>query len=67
MQAQSTESQEDLRVEAAIYIFKDDSEILVKQGGLPDLIRNFQDECQPEIGIVFQDTKNPVTHTKQAA
>ena len=53
-------------VEAAIYIFKDDTEILVKQGGLPDLIRHFQSECQPEIGIVFQDTKDPVTHTKQA-
>ena len=63
---QSTDQQEELRVEAAIYIFKDDAEILVKQGGLPDLIRNFQSECQPEIGIVFQDTKDPVTHTKQA-
>jgi len=56
-----------LRAEAAIYIFKDDSEILVKQGGLPELIRHFQNECQPEIGIVFQNTKNPVTYSKQAA
>jgi Alpha and gamma adaptin binding protein p34 len=37
----------------------------VKQEGLPELIRKLQSDFSPEIGIVFQDTKSPVSHSKK--
>jgi hypothetical protein len=33
-----------MRIEASIYLFRDEKEILVKEGGLPAMIKQLQEE-----------------------